>query len=333
MNILENHRKQVQSTIAEMQDLIEKLRIMEEAFLKQEEALFVISEFAYDWEYWQDKNGDYQYVSPSCESVTGFTPDDFYQNSNLLQKIIVEKDWQKWLDHSHTMVENGKMAPLEFEICTKHRETKWIHHVCRTVRNSEGKYIGLRGSNRDISDLKALQEKLKHVAGHDHLTGLANRSLFLEHLKQNIKEAQRNSSMFIVSFIDLDGFKEINDQYGHDVGDHVLKRVASDLQQILRKDDIVARFGGDEFVGIFQVSSKDDAATLKKKILKKISNEIVCYLYQITIRFSVGMSVYPTDSRDMDSLLKIADDKMYAMKQKNKANHKEVENNGSDSQL
>ena len=77
MNVIENHKKQVQSTIAEMQDLIEKLRVMEEAFLKQEEALFVISEFAYDWEYWQDNNGDYQYVSPSCEDVTGYTPDEF----------------------------------------------------------------------------------------------------------------------------------------------------------------------------------------------------------------------------------------------------------------
>jgi diguanylate cyclase (GGDEF)-like protein len=190
------------------------------------------------------------------------------------------------------------------------------------AKQSDGKNIGIRGSNRDISELKTLQEKLKHVAGHDHLTGLANRFLFLEHLQQSIKEAQRNNSMFIVAFIDLDGFKEINDQYGHDVGDHVLKRVANDLRGVIRKNDIVARFGGDEFVGIFQISSKDDVSTLKGKILKKISNEIECYLYQITIRLSVGMSVYPTDSRDIDTLLKIADDSMYAMKQKNKANRK-----------
>lgn len=319
MNELENHKKQVRSTIAEMQALIERLLIMEEAFMKQEEALFVISEFAYDWEYWQDKNGNYQYVSPSCESVTSFTPDDFYLDNNLLQKIIVEKDWQKWLDHSHTMAENGKMNPLEFKIQTKIGETKWIHHVCRTVFNGDGENIGIRGSNRDISELKSLQEKLKHIAGHDHLTGLANRSLFLEHLKQNIKEAKRNNSLFIVSFIDLDGFKKINDQYGHDVGDHVLKRVADDLRQIIRKNDIVARFGGDEFVAIFQVTSQDDATTLKKKILERINSEIECYLYQITIRLSVGMSVFPSDGEDVDTLLKIADNKMYAMKQKNKA--------------
>ncbi len=315
------HKKEIQSTISSLQVLIDKLKALEESFLKQEETLFIISEFANDWEYWQGLDGNYKYVSPSCELITGYSPAEFYQDKNLLKKIIIPADWQKWQDHSHIMGKKNSVEPLEFEIRTKNGKPKWIHHVCRTVTNSAGDNLGIRGSNRDISELKALQEELKHVAGHDHLTGLANRSLLLEHLEQRLKDASRQHDMFVVAFIDLDGFKEINDTYGHDAGDHVLKRVAGELQKTLRKDDIIARFGGDEFVGIFKISSKADVGTIKDKILGKISPEIRCYKFAITIRFSIGMSVYPLDGVSMDQLLNKADDEMYAMKARNKTKH------------
>lgn len=319
MNPFEIHKNQVRSTIAELQAMIEKLRVMEESFRGQEEALFVISEFAYDWEYWQDVAGNYHYVSPSCESVTGYTPKDFYQAPNLLQDIIVPDDWQKWMEHRHTMTQNGKMEPLEFKIRSRDGEIKWIHHVCRTVFNSTGENIGIRGSNRDISDLKALQEKLTDVASHDPLTGLANRSLFIEHLAHSMAAAARKDWTLVVAYIDLDGFKQINDRYGHEAGDYVLQRVARDLKKTMRQEDIIARFGGDEFVCLFHVSSHADADALKKKILEQIGTKIVCDKFQIIIQLSIGMSVYPQDSADMDTLFKIADKEMYAMKARNKA--------------
>ncbi len=317
------HKKQVQETISDLQIMIEKLQATEKLFLEQQEALWVISEFSYDWEYWQSKDGTYQYVSPSCENVTGYTADDFYRNPDLLQKIIAPKDWQKWKEHSHTMAENGVVEPVEFEINTKDGRPKWIHHVCRAVQNSKGENIGIRGSNRDISDLKALQRKLEHVAAHDPLTDLANRSLFMEQLRQRLKEAKRLKTMFVVAFMDLDGFKEINDQYGHDAGDYVLKRVAERLNATIREEDIIARFGGDEFVGVFHITSHDDASILKKKILELINTEIEYSRFKITIMSSVGMSVYPSDSTNIEKLLKIADKEMYTMKAKNKACRKE----------
>ncbi|MEN8140416.1 MAG: sensor domain-containing diguanylate cyclase [Thermodesulfobacteriota bacterium] len=317
------HKRQVEETISDLQAMIEKLRAMEESFLKQQETLWVISEFANDWEYWQDEDGNYQYVSPSCENLTGYGPDEFYQNPGLLQKIIVPDDWQRWLEHSHTRAENGVVEPIEFEIRTKAGERKWIHHVCRTVKSSTGENIGIRGSNRDISDLKILQRKLEHVAGHDPLTGLANRSLLMEHLRQRLKEASRQQSMFVVAFIDLDDFKAINDDYGHDVGDQVLQRVAEDLKANIRQDDIIARFGGDEFVGIFRVTANDDANVLKEKILQTLSRKIACQRFNITVMLSIGMSVYPADSTDIDELLKIADQEMYTMKARNKARRNE----------
>ncbi|PLX49778.1 MAG: hypothetical protein C0613_06265 [Desulfobulbaceae bacterium] len=316
-----SHKKDVQATMAALQSMIDRLKELEESFLKQEEWLYVISEFANDWEYWQAPDGSYKYVSPSCRGITGYSPTDFYQDKDLLKKIIVPGDWQKWQDHSHSLGRENRVEPLEFEIRTRDGQTKWIHHICRTVTTSRGANLGIRGSNRDISEIKALQDKLRHVAGHDALTGLANRTLFLEHLQQRLKDAGRQSGMFVVAFIDLDGFKSINDTYGHEAGDHVLKRVAAELQSSLRKDDIIARFGGDEFVGIFKVSSKEDAATIREKIIGNISTEIQCYRFAITIRLSIGMSVYPVDGISMDQLLNRADDEMYAMKARHKGTH------------
>lgn len=316
-----SHKKDVQATMAALQSMIDRLKELEESFLKQEEWLYVISEFANDWEYWQAPDGSYKYVSPSCRGITGYSPTDFYQDKDLLKKIIVPGDWQKWQDHSHSLGRENRVEPLEFEIRTRDGQTKWIHHICRTVTTSRGANLGIRGSNRDISEIKALQDKLRHVAGHDALTGLANRTLFLEHLQQRLKDAGRQSGMFVVAFIDLDGFKSINDTYGHEAGDHVLKRVAAELQSSLRKDDIIARFGGDEFVGIFKVSSKADAATIREKIIGNISTEIQCYRFAITIRLSIGMSVYPVDGISMDQLLNRADDEMYAMKARHKGTH------------
>lgn len=313
-----SHNQSAQATIITLQETIDKLKNLEESFRRQQEALYVISEFANDWEYWQLPDGTYRYVSPSCRAITGYSPDEFYQDKNLLRKIILPADWQKWLHHSHSLNQDKEAEPLEFEIRTRDGQSKWIHHICRTVSNSRGEDLGVRGSNRDISKLKAIQEELRHMAGHDLLTGLANRSLFLEHLQQRIKDANRQNGMFIVTFIDIDDFKRINDTYGHEAGDHVLKRVAAELQSTLRQEDIVARLGGDEFVGIFKIGSRDDVHIIRQKIIEKISTEIQCYRFAITIRLSIGMSVYPADGVSMDQLLNAADDAMYAMKVRNK---------------
>lgn len=331
MKNFRDHKKSVQNILAQLQELINKLQTMEESILSQEEALYVISEFAYDWEYWRGTDGTYKYVSPSCKSVTGYSPEEFYQDKDLLQKIIVEKDWQKWLDHSHTMDTENEMVPIEFEIKTKRGKTKWIHHVCSTVINRHGEHIGIRGSNRDITDLKQLQHRLEHVAGHDNLTGLVNRSLFLEHLKQRIKESHRAKTPFAVAFIDLDGFKHINDTLGHDAGDHVLKKVAQRLKKHLRANDIIARFGGDEFVGIFSIAKDSDVHTLKEKILDRIATKIRCQKFQIIIRLSIGISVYPDDGTNIDTLLNKADKAMYAMKEIHK--QKTGKPRGKNSQL
>ncbi len=319
MTQFSQHREQLEETIKLLRELINKLQILEDEYLKQEEKLFVISEFANDWEYWQTPDGKYKYVSPSCKAVTGYTPQEFYDDPDLLQKIIALDNWEKWKAHSHSMAQNGLVNPLEFKIHTKKGKARWIHHICQTVTGKKGENLGVRGSNRDITQLKDLQEKLKHMAGHDLLTGLPNRSLFLEHLQQTIKEARRNKTMFAVVFIDLDDFKEINDTYGHEAGDTVLQKLSRTLAGVTRENDIVARLGGDEFVGLFDVSHNTDVSVIKRKISDDVLNEIHCPKYNITIHYSLGVSIYPTDGTSVDTLLKKADQAMYLQKKINKA--------------
>ncbi|AGF79730.1 PAS domain S-box/diguanylate cyclase (GGDEF) domain-containing protein [Desulfocapsa sulfexigens DSM 10523] len=322
MSQFSRHREQVESTINQLRELINKLQILEDEYLRQEEKLFVISEFANDWEYWQAPDGHYKYVSPSCKVVTGYKPQEFYDDPALLKKIIAFDNWEKWKAHNHSMAKNGLVNPIEFKIHTKEGKSRWIHHICQTVTGRNGENLGVRGSNRDITELKKLQEKLKHMAGHDLLTGLPNRSLFLEHLKQTIKEAKRNGRMFAVVFIDLDDFKEINDTHGHEAGDTVLKKLAQELTGVTRENDIVARLGGDEFVGLFDVSHDADVGIIRRKIFDDVHNEIHCPTYNITIHYSFGVSIYPTDGTSVDTLLKKADLAMYLQKENNKAERK-----------
>ena len=329
MSDFSQHRQQIAETIDQLQELINKLQALENEYRLQEETLFIISEFANDWEYWQDIDGHYKYVSPSCELVTGYTPEEFYNDPTLLEKIIVPDNWEKWKAHSHSMEKNGRVAPIEFTIRTKDGKNRWIHHICRTVTGKDGKKLGVRGSNRDITELKELQEQLKHMAGHDLLTGLPNRALFLEHLEQTIKEARRDSAMFGVVFIDLDGFKEINDTYGHEAGDTVLKKVAHTLSEVIRDNDIVARLGGDEFVGIFNVAHERDTDIIREKIIALLPREIHCSAYDIMIHYSLGMSLYPEDGNTLNILLQKADHAMYRQKEIYKAARKLVQASGT----
>ncbi len=319
MQKFSHHREQVEETINQLRELINKLQNMEQEYLKQEEKLLVISEFANDWEYWQAPDGHYRHVSPSCKIVTGYSPQEFYDDPDLLKKIIDFDNWERWKAHSHSMAKNGLVNPIEFKIHTKSGESRWIHHICQTVTGRKGENLGVRGSNRDITELKILQKKLKHMAGHDLLTGLPNRSLFLEHLEQTIKEAKRNSTMFAVVFIDLDDFKEINDTYGHEAGDTVLKKLARMLTEATRANDIVARLGGDEFVGIFDVSNDEDIEIIQKKIFDNVLSEIHCSTYQTTVHVSLGVSIYPRNGTNVDTLLRKADQAMYQQKVINKA--------------
>ena len=169
----------------------------------------------------------------------------------------------------------------------------------------------------DISSLKETDKKLHFYANHDHLTGLLNRTQFENMLSRAIKSAQRSEKKFALMYMDIDHFKEVNDTYGHSVGDLLLKRIATTLQKLLRSQDVIARIGGDEFnVLIEDVEDESDVLVVADKLTNAMRDPIVIDGHSCFISLSIGIAVYPLHGQDSDTLGKNADAAMYEVKRR-----------------
>ncbi|MBK4728407.1 CHASE2 domain-containing protein [Oxynema sp. CENA135] len=168
-------------------------------------------------------------------------------------------------------------------------------------------------------ELKLSQENLRHQAYHDSLTGLPNRKLFYERLNQALEWASFNNQLVAILFLDLDGFKTINDNFGHDIGNFVLEGVAKRLTGCLRSSDTVARLGGDEFTVILPgIPREQDVASVAQKIMRALLVPFIVEQSEIEVTTSIGISLYPLTSENADELTKQADEAMYRAKHRGK---------------
>lgn len=160
---------------------------------------------------------------------------------------------------------------------------------------------------------------MRFMATHDDLTRLPNRTLIKERIEQALLQHARHNEILALLFIDLDGFKEVNDRFGHDAGDELLVKLADILKDTVRKSDTVARFGGDEFVILLTgLLSRDDAAIVAQKILYQFSQPVTLSVGPVQVGASIGIAIYPEDGTDSAKLLKVADSLMYRIKQQGK---------------
>lgn len=172
---------------------------------------------------------------------------------------------------------------------------------------------------RDITEKKRIEENIRHLAQYDQLTNLPNRALFNDRLKHAIDRAQRNKNKIGLMFIDLDGFKDINDSLGHQAGDELLQIVAERLSNIVRSEDTVARFGGDEFIIILEdLKHSDYAAIVAKKVLKVVADAVYVSGNEVTVGASIGISIFPDNGNDATILINNADISMYQAKKQGK---------------
>lgn len=201
---------------------------------------------------------------------------------------------------------NGEIFPLEL-------------HVSEYYLEGRRQFIGIM---RDITERKATEEKIIHLAHHDALTDLPNRRLVQERIQQTIAWARRSGAQFAVMFIDLDKFKGINDTLGHDVGDRLLQMVAHRLTECLREEDTVGRQGGDEFIVLLGIlSAAEDAALVAQKILDALSTPFIINGRDLHTSASIGIAVYPQDGTDVETLLKNSDTAMYHAKETGRSNY------------
>ena len=169
---------------------------------------------------------------------------------------------------------------------------------------------------RDVSERKKIEDHIRHLAHHDTLTGLPNRHLFHDRLDMALSRARRLNTRMALMYVDLDKFKPINDTLGHEAGDHVLRTVAERLSTVLRKMDTVARVGGDEFVIVVeQIHTLDDIEHVAKKILTALADPIPFGEHTCFVGCSIGISLFPEHGEDAQTLSRMADAAMYAVKE------------------
>src|SRR5580765_1237024 len=235
---------------------------------------------------------------------------------------LMPKSDQKNIDYFRALYANGyTLNDVETSELDRYGNAKVIlNNLSGIVEN--GMIVRAWGTQRDITAQKQAEEALRASAYRDSLTQLPNRLLFMEYLDGALKRARRDGHVAGLVFIDVDNFKQINDTFGHQVGDDVLQQVAQRLRQALRGNDTLARFGGDEFVAIVEVAQRSALTLVTDNLLKHLRAPFTAAGRELFITASIGVSSYPSDGKDASELLRNADRAMYSAKSEGRDTHR-----------
>lgn len=269
-----------------------------------------------------DQRGVMQTVNPSTERIFGYAkteligqsinmlmPEDHAEHHDGYIETHIETGVTKAIGKTREMIgqrKDGQVFPIEVSVAELREGTKRLY----------------TGVIRDITDRKKARAKIEYLAHHDALTGLPNRTLYIERVERAISRAMRSTKPMAIMFVDLDKFKPINDDLGHEAGDLVLKAVAKRMTECVRTTDTVARFGGDEFVAVLEnLDHWESAEVVAAKILESLTAPVdVADGVTATVGASIGISIFPDDGKTMDALARAADEAMYAVKEAGRNN-------------
>ncbi len=241
-------------------------------------------------------------------------------------RLVHDDDRTQYQELIAAALQHGRPFDSQFRVVSPNREPRFVHAVGQPTVDSSGRTTLLRGTVVDITP-RVSEEKLRQLAHFDKLTGLPNRNLFTELLAHSLAQAERHKALVALFFIDLDGYKAVNDPYGHDAGDRLLDTFAQRLRDSLRKSDATvrlevgtaARLGGDEFVVLIDdFSQQPDLEVVANKILLLAAQPYHDGHHQMHVTASIGIAIYPQDAEDAAHLIKQADAAMYVAKQAGK---------------
>ena len=251
-------------------------------------------------------------------AMLGYRPEELLAGKPSLAWYADPSEWEHAGRQARAVMSTGRTYEGELLVRRKDGSVFWCDVRGRAIdpdRLEEGSIFVFI----DISARKERESRIQHLADHDALTGLLNRRLLEDRLAQALTLARRNESMVAVMLIDLDGFKVVNDQYGHLMGDHVLRTVAKRLKDGVRESDTIARLGGDEFVVLLAGQrSAEDSVVVAEKILGALADPIAAGGRKFEIGASIGMSIFPRDGGSPEQLLRHADAAMYRVKEAGK---------------
>lgn len=325
----------VASDVSERTSLAEGLRASEEKFR-------TVADFTYDWEFWLDSRQRLVYVSPACERVSGYRPEEFIADAALADRIVHPDDHDIW--RSHLLRHHGEEAPdsldeVLFRIVRPDGEARWIEHVCRTVHGAGGRYLGRRATNRDVTRRKRTEDELLstkarlestnrelqaslareiYLAHTDALTGVNNRRRLFERAAHEFEVAARYRRPLSLMMFDIDRFKRVNDAFGHAVGDEVLRRIVQRSCEELRSADVIGRYGGEEFVVILPMTNVRQACPLAERIRTGVAElRVPTPGGEASVTLSIGIvdmaDILPAVA--MEEAFRRADIALYAAKQ------------------
>jgi len=255
-----------------------------------------------------DRNGTIQYANTAFGKLMGYAQEHLLGTSLL--SLYSEKNGNDFVEKLFETLYRKKN--YSGDVWHKHNDGRsYLHHIdVSEVRNKGSYYLF---AHHDLTEYMELQDKYRYLAYHDPLTGVANRMLFEDRLDHAINNAARNGNLLGVIFCDINEFKAHNDDYGHLMGDKILKEVAGRIQSVCRINDTVARFGGDEFIIIVEnILHENELSAIAKHILNKVSEPLG--EVEINVTLSIGMSVFPQDGLTKERLIENADRRMYRQK-------------------
>ena len=432
----------VKTIVGAITDITDHKRA-ELALRSSESRYRIIADNTYDWEFWQDPDGNFIYSSPSCERITGYRADEFTRDPELLLRIVHLDDREFVRFHNQYVATEKIVDEIEFRVVLSDENVRWINHVCQPVFNEVGTFLGTRGSNRDVTERKRMEDLLQSWASFTHLnpspvlrfdpdgritlaniaafrafqvdsfsdqtvfelfpalhpaqvrsiiyedalfrfemrigerdfrfmvrgshglesgymygsditerkqaeeelrranesveainrvlqqafereqqisrtdslTSIYNRGHFFNLAAQEFAVAKRYRRPLSLIIFDLDHFKQVNDQWGHQVGDIILKSVAQIARDQLREADILARYGGEEFIILLPNSSAAEAMI----VAERIRYNVAAFHYEmngdfVKVTLSVGIAELRSDVGSLDQLVQFADQALYAAK-------------------
>lgn len=294
--------------ITESKQTEEKLKLAASVFTHTREGITIT-----------DANGAIIEVNDTFSLITGYTRDEVLgKNPRLLHsgrqspEFYVEM-WKSLLEKGH----------WKGEIWNRHKSGEVYAELLsiNAVKNAAGLVQNYVGLFSDITQQKDHQRQLEYIAYHDVLTNLPNRALLADRLSQAMKQCQRRHRSLAVAYLDLDGFKSVNDTHGHNMGDELLIAVSQRMKEALREGDTLARIGGDEFIALIADLEKiEDSESVLERLLKATADPVTLGDAVVQVSASIGVTFYPQDGVDADQLMRHADEAMYVAKQAGK-NH------------
>ena len=287
---------------------------------RREEQYRLITENTQDLICMLDPAGSFTYVSPSARSLLGYEAKDLIGTSCF--DLIHPEDRAATAATIEQILANADRGAQEFRLCRATGEWRIFESVGSRILDDGGRPQRAVFVSRDITERKRDEETIRHLAYYDALTGLPNRTLFNDRLAQALAQAYRTRQMLGLMFLDLDRLKAVNDTLGHAMGDRLLQGVSERLKGCLREGDTIARLGGDEFLLLLQgVAHLEDVAKVAQRLLEALKPSFYCEGQELHTTASIGIALYPNDSKDAESLMKNADAAMYRAKELGRNNY------------